>query len=225
MLLFTIHCSLFTISCTQDAYDKGEGKYSRLTGDFVEAYTNGQKQIERVITDDGSILTLSDAVAPKWAKVPDSLYRCILYYNKVKIEYGEETVDLVSISQVPCPKITPLRKLDKAMKTDPVKFESAWVSKSGKYLNLSLYVLTGTADDDKASQTLAIVEDTLMVNPDSKRTSYLRLYHDQGGIPEYYSSSVYTSIPVHDMVADSVRISINTYQGEVVKTLKINPNN
>ena len=28
---------LFTSSCTQDAYDKGEGEYSLMRGDFAEA--------------------------------------------------------------------------------------------------------------------------------------------------------------------------------------------
>ena len=107
------------------------------------------------------------------------------------------------------------------MRTDPVKFESAWMSKSGKYINLSLYLMTGSTTDKDAVQHLAIVQDTVMVNPDQTRTAYLRLFHDQGGIPEYYSTHVYTSILTKEIDADSVSISINTYKTPVVKMFSL----
>ena len=104
------------------------------------------------------------------------------------------------------------------MKTDPVKFESAWLSKTGKYLNLSFYLMTGTTDDEKATQTLHVIQDTIMTHSDATRTCYLRLYHDQAGIPEYYSSQVYASILTSQIEADSVNLTINTYKGLVTKT-------
>ena len=220
-LLFTIHCSLFTISCTQDAYDKGEGKYSLMRGDFVEAHANGQKQIDFFLTDDGDRFTMKNTVSPKWVTTADSTYRCILYYNKVEEEPGKTFAEAISIGQVPCPRIIPLAELDKEMKTDPVRFESAWVSKSAKYLNLSLYVMTGTTDDEEASQKLSVVRDTLMTNPDNTRACHLRLFHDQGGIPEYYSSQVYVSIRLDSIDADSVIMNINTYKGKISKSFKI----
>ena len=208
-------------SCTQDAYEKGEGKYSLMRADFVEAYANGQKEIDRITTDDGDQYSVTKAFTTKWVTTADSTYRCILYYNKVEEGSGKYAVEPISIGQVPCPKITPSSELDKAMKTDPVKFESAWLSKTGKYLNLSLYLMTGTTNDEDAIQTLHVVQDTIMTNPDATRTSYLRLYHDQGGIPEYYSTQVYASILTSQIDADSVRISINTYKGKVTKSFFI----
>lgn len=224
--LIVVIISLFTflisyLSCTQDAYEKGEGKYSLLRADFVEARSNALKQIDRITTDDGEQLSASKPFTAKLVVTPDSVYRCILYYNKVLDEKGQYVFEPVSIGEVPCPKIIPLSELDKEMKTDPVKFESAWLSKTGKYLNLSLYLMTGTADDEDATQTLHVIQDTIMTNPDATRTSYLRLYHDQGGIPEYYSSQVYTSILTKQIDADSVRISINTYKGLVTKTFSL----
>jgi hypothetical protein len=139
----------------------------------------------------------------------------------VKEDNGKYVADVVSAGQVPCPLITPLSKLETSMRTDPVKFESAWMSKSGKYINLSLYLMTGSTTDKDAVQHLAIVQDTVMVNPDQTRTAYLRLYHDQGGIPEYYSTQVYTSILTKEIDADSVRISINTYKSPVVKMFSL----
>ena len=205
-------------SCTQDAYEKGEGEYSLMRADFIEAHANGQKEIDRITTDDGDQYSVTKTFTTKWVTTADSTYRCILYYNKVEEGSGKYSVEPISIGQVPCPKITPLAELEKPMKTDPVKFESAWLSKTGKYLNLSLYLMTGTTDDDDASQTLHVVQDIIMTNPDATRTSHLRLYHDQGGIPEYYSTQVYASILTSQIDVDSVSLTINTYKGLVTKT-------
>jgi hypothetical protein len=221
LILFTIHYSLFIASCTQDNYDKGEGKYSLMRADFVEAHANAEKQIDAITTDDGDQLSASKPFTAKLVVTPDSVYRCILYYNKVRDEKGQYIFEPFSIGEVPCPKITPLSQLGKVMKIDPVKFESVWLSKTGKYLNLSLYLMTGTMDNDKAMQTLHIVQDTIMTNPDATRTSHLRLYHDQGGFPEYYSTQVYASILTSQIDADSVRISINTYKGSVTKSFSL----
>ena len=221
-LFFTLHSSLLTLSCTQDAYDKGEGKYSLMRADFVEANSNAQKEIDRITTDDGDILSASKPFKVKFVNTPDSVYRCVLYYNKVKDEKSQDVFEPISIGQVACPKIVTLAELDKEMKTDPVKFESAWMSKSGKYINMSLYLMTGTSDDEEAKHTLRIVQDTIVTNPDATRTSFLRLYHDQGGVPEYYSTQVYLSIITPEIPADSVRIQIPTYKGTVEKAFQIN---
>ncbi|MBR0180826.1 MAG: hypothetical protein IJQ04_04080 [Prevotella sp.] len=220
-LFFTLHSSLLTLSCTQDAYDKGEGKYSLMRADFVEANSNAQKEIDRITTDDGDILSASKPFKVKFVNTPDSVYRCVLYYNKVKDEKSQDVFEPISIGQVACPKIVTLAELDKEMKTDPVKFESAWMSKSGKYINMSLYLMTGTSDDEEAKHTLRIVQDTIVTNPDATRTSFLRIYHDQGGVPEYYSTQVYLSIITPEISADSVRIIIPTYKGNVEKTFQI----
>ena len=205
-------------SCTQDAYEKGEGKYSLMRADFVEARANAQKEIDQIITDEGEQLPASKPFTAKLVVTPDSVYRCVLYYNKVRGEKGQDVFEPISIGSVPCPKITPISELNKEMKTDPVKFESAWLSKTGKYLNLSFYLMTGTTDDEKATQTLHVIQDTIMTHSDATRTCYLRLYHDQAGIPEYYSSQVYASILTSQIEADSVNLTINTYKGLVTKT-------
>jgi hypothetical protein len=208
--------------CTQDAYDKGEGRYSLMRADFVEANSNAQKEIERITTDDGDILSASKPFKAKFVNTPDSVYRCVLYYNKVKDGNSQDVFEPISIGQVACPKIIPLAELDKEMKTDPVKFESAWMSKSGKYINLSLYLMTGSSEDEEAKHTLRIVQDTIVTNPDATRTSYLRIYHDQGGVPEYYSTQVYLSIITPGIPADSVRIQIPTYKGMTEKSFSLN---
>jgi hypothetical protein len=111
--------------------------------------------------------------------------------------------------------------MEMPMKTDPVKFESAWLSKSGRYLNLSFSLMTGTADDNEAIHLLRVVQDEVTEHPDGTKTSHLRLYHNQAGVPEYYSVKVYASILTSQIPTDSACISINTYKGMVAKTFKL----
>ena len=107
------------------------------------------------------------------------------------------------------------------VKTDPLTLESIWISKNKRYLNASVYLKVGSTDDEEAIHKMGVVCDTIMAHADSTRTLHLRLYHDQGGVPEYYSQRTYFSLPLSELHADSIRFSINTYKGEVVKTLKI----
>ena len=212
LVIITVNCQLSTlISCTQDAYEKGEGEYSLLRGDFAEAVVNSNKQVAKIITDDGDEMLVTSPYTAKWIAKADTTYRCMLYYNKV-----DGKAEVVSMGQVPCAAIVPLSKFEKELKTDPVKFESTWMSKTGRYLNLSIQVKSGVTDDTTAVQSLAIVSDTLITHSDGKQIRNLILHHDQGNVPEYYSTQVYVSIPTNRIDADSVRISINSYDGEVV---------
>lgn len=205
IVIITVLCS-----CSKDAYEKGEGKYSLMRGDFAEAIVNSSKQVTGIITDDGDEFTLTAPYTAKWVTTADTTYRCMLYYNKMA-----DKAEVLSMGQVPCVGITPLSKFDHRLVTDPVKFESTWMSKSGRYLNLSLLLKTGVTDDSTAVQNLAIVSDTVITHPDNKRIRHLILHHDQANVPEYYSTPVYISIPTQRIDADSVRISINSYSGEV----------
>ena len=205
IVIITVLCS-----CSKDAYEKGEGKYSLMRGDFAEAIVNSSKQVTGIITDDGDEFTLTAPYTAKWVTTADTTYRCMLYYNKMA-----DKAEVLSMGQVPCVGIAPLSKFDHRLVTDPVKFESTWMSKSGRYLNLSLLLKTGVTDDSTAVQNLAIVSDTVITHPDNKRIRHLILHHDQANVPEYYSTPVYISIPTQRIDADSVRISINSYSGEV----------
>ena len=213
--------SFLVTSCTQDGYDKGEGQYSYLRGDFVEAYIGADKNMVSLMTDEGETLPLSQPYTAKWITRSDTVYRCMLYYNKVRDSKGQDMAEAISVGEVPCPVIIPLSKLEVEMKTDPVKFESAWMSKTGKYINLSFALKTGTTEDEEAIHSLRVVQDTILTNPDGTSTSYLRLYHDQGGVPDYYSTQVYASLITSEILADSACISINTYKGIITKAFQI----
>ena len=219
--LFTLLPFSLFISCTQDAYEKGEGAYSLMRGDFAEANVNSNREVTSITTDDGEILPLTTLATAQWISRPDTIYRCMLYYNKVKAADGKLAAEVVSLGRVPCLYVKPLTSFEKTYKDDPVKFESIWNSKSGKYLNLHLQLKTGYTEDSTAVQKLDIVTDSLISYPSGRRTLSLLLYHDQGNVPEYYSTQAYVSIPTTALAVDSIRLNINTYSGPVIKTLPI----
>ena len=199
-------------SCTTDSYEKGDGKYSLMQGDFVEAKVNAQRQIVFFSTDDGDEFDLSEPYTDKWIKTADTLYRCMLYYNKVENKKAE----LVSIGEVPCPRILTLAEFKKDLRTDPVKFESMWLSKSGKYLNLYLQLKTGVTDDTTAIQQLAFISDTLIVNPNQTTIRHITLHHDQNKVPEYYSTKAYVSLLTDSIAAEPHALKLNRIRTKVL---------
>ena len=219
--LFTLLPFSLFISCTQDAYEKGEGDYSLMRGDFAEANVNSNREITSIITDEGEILPLTTLQTAQWISRPDTIYRCMLYYNKVKGSDGKPAAEVISLGKVLCLYIKPLTIFEKTYKDDPVKFESLWRSKSGKYLNLHLQLKTGYTEDSTAVQKLDVVSDTLITYPGGQRTLSVLLYHDQANVPEYYSTQAYVSIPTTDLTVDSIRLYLNTYSGPVIKTLPV----
>lgn len=222
--LVVILCAVCAVcivgGCTQDAYDKGEGEYSMLRGDFAEAFVGSDKKVVSVTTDDGDRLPLAIPFSASWITKADTAYRCMLYYNKVKSTDGAHQAEVVSMSSVPCPVLKSRSEMN-PVKTDPVKFESLWLSKTRKYVNLRLLLKTGMTDDSTAVQRLALVSDTVLAYADGTRTRCLRLHHDQNRVPEYYSTQVYISIPTDSIAADTVSFTINTYDGPVVKVLPL----
>ncbi len=209
----------FTLFCFKDEnYDSGDGKYSYIKADFVEAHTISAKEINYVKTDDGDSLVLSPHVSADWAAKSDSDYRALLYYyNNV----DNNTTTAYSISRVPVVAYHPLSDF-KEIHTDPVNFESAWVSTNSKYLNIGFYVKTGQQDASTNSQTISIINDGLVSKSDGTHELCLRMYHDQNGVPEYYSTKGYISIPIANLPKGYIiHLSINTYNGMITKDFTI----
>lgn len=194
-----------------------------MRGDFAEMHIDSDKKANAITTDDGDLLPLKELYSSQWISTADTTYRCILYYNKVKGTDGKMSAEIISAGQVPCVQVKPLKKFEGEVHTDPVKFESIWMSKTGKYLNLSLQLMIGQTDDTTAIHQLGLLSDTLIVNPNGKRTLHVFLNHNQGKVPEYYSTQVYMSVQASTLDADSVSFKINTYSGIVEKTLSITP--
>ncbi len=203
-------------ACQSDSYETGQGPYSLMQADFVEAHTSALGLMDRVETDESHVFSLAQPQEVKWATTPDSLYRALLYYEKA----NDSVARTVSISQVPTLHPKQL-KPEETLCTDPVKFESMWISANGKYLNLGLYLKNGSIQGDSLHHTVGMIRESETTDVDGKRTVSLRLYHDQGGVPEYYSSRYYVSVPCKEIDADSVVVTINTYNGAVERRFSL----
>ena len=209
--------SVFSISCTQESYESGTGKYSLMRAEFVDAHTNGEGKIFSVMTDEGDSLLLTAPAERTWAAKADTTFRCLLYYNKVG-----NNAELISISSVPAPPIRETADLKEGLKSDPVKFVSSWTSTNRRYLNLELVLMTGSTDEDTALQKIGCVCDSVSTAADGSHHVWLSLYHDQGGVPEYYSANVYMSImtsrlPIAVKEGDQVSVVIPTYSGKITR--------
>jgi len=54
--------------------------------------TNSDKKAFSITTDDGDEFPLKEQFSSQWIDTPDTTYRCILYYNKVKAADGSRTL-------------------------------------------------------------------------------------------------------------------------------------
>ena len=215
-------------ACTSEAYDSGDGTNSYLTADLVLLRTAPDKSVRSAQLDDGRELRLSNPFAKDWIERPDTVYRALLYYDKTIIN-GSANANSVSavrarsVRPVPVLRISAAADVDN-LRTDPVGFESMWLSKNGSYLNLSLLLKSGKAEGDTSLHTLGVVSNGTTTDADGHRTLHLTLYHDQGGVPEYYTVQQYVSIPSPLLKdADTVELTLNTYNGKkVVKVVVSN---
>lgn len=212
-------------ACTSEAYDSGDGTNSYLTADLVLLRTAPDKSVRSVQLDDGLELRLSNPFAKDWIERPDTVYRALLYYDQMSVRSdaavgtNPNSIPVVrarSVLPVPVLRISAAADVDNIL-TDPVGFESMWVSKNGSYLNLSLLLKSGKADGDTSLHTLGVVSNGTTTDADGHRTLHLTLYHDQGSVPEYYTVQQYVSIPSPLLKdADTVELTLNTYNGKKV---------
>ena len=188
--LFTfLPLSLF-ISCTHDSYEAGDGSYSYLRADFAELKTTSAKLVPEATTDDNERLAFNNPLTVSWAEKGDTTYRALLYYNKV------ETGSPEPISAFAVPVLRPN------------------TLKDGETLLLK----TGVEEGLDARQTIGIVINDVTEQGDGTHHYDLVFYHHQNGVPEYYTSRVYSSIPTSFFKAgDTATLTIHTYQGTVVK--------
>lgn len=221
--MFKVQCllaiALLLAACTSETYDSGDGKYSMMRADFVETRTNDAGELYCAITDDGDSLVLSPKRTAKWAATPDSLYRALLYYNVP--EAGIE-VGAISLTSVPTPSVR-MKDDVKEQQTDPVIFNSAWMSREGRYINLGLSVKTGVAEGVDEKQSIGLMCNEITTDSEGHRHYSLTLLHAQNGVPEYYSAELFLSIasyrlPVKPAKGDTLTITINTYKGKTEKT-------
>ena len=214
LMMLTIALS----SCETDSYEKGEGRYSLLQADFANLTVDNEKRGVSFVTDEGESYLLSNPLKTSWIETADTVYRTYLYYNKE--DNGK--ADIKSIGILPT-LIARDAKDFKRQPQDPLGVESSWLTRDSKYINMGLLLKNGRDDNGKEGiHSLALALDEVRQNDDQTHTAYYRLLHEQGEAPEYYTNRRYVCIllPTEER-PDSVCLTVNTYDGVVVKKFKL----
>lgn len=230
-------------SCTTEQYDSGDGKWSYLRSDFAEVCTDAQSRMSSFTTDEQLSLQVEGTPKVSWMTTPDSTYRALVYYaapgsssasgpsssSSSSASFTERSaqnlasapVKVFTVNNVLCPKIKRLQTLA-PLKTDPVSFVALWLSANRKYVNITFDVKTGSSGSDADGQSIGAVLTDMTRNADGTMTAHITFCHDQGNVPQYYSSRQYASLAVAQMQdADSASIVIDSYKGKVVKTISL----
>lgn len=206
----------FSTSCSNTSYEEGDSKLSYLRTDFADATTDSQGRLSAATTDDGVSLTFTRPMQTSWSNAADSLCRVLLNYNMYANGADSNVVKPLAAKIVYT--LQPAKpSVQTQAATDPVSLVSAWKSKNGNYINLRLGLKTGKASGDDQRQSIGLALDSTVTSYGS--TTYcLRFLHSQGGVPEYYTTDAYVSIPIKQMTTGSkVRLSLNTYNGWVTR--------
>lgn len=223
-------CACLTVclslpSCTSEDYETGDGDLSYLRAEFGEVYTNADTNIFSASLDNSLAITFHNPVKASWQAKADTLYRALLYFDKKDIEKGTSPYSIVRI-----PVVTPMTEDDvkkekdpeKAMRKDPLTYESGWISENRKYLNIGVLIKTGVADEKETAQTVGAFIEEDDTTPEGLRHTTLYFLHNQNNIPQYYSSRNYCSISLKGYKkGDVITIKFNTYNGEIVKDFEI----
>lgn len=206
----------FSTSCSNTSYEEGDSKLSYLRTDFADATTDSQGRLSAATTDDGVSLTFTRPMQTSWSNAADSLCRVLLNYNMYANGADSNVVEPLAAKIVYT--LQPAKpSVQTQAATDPVSLVSAWKSKSGNYVNMRLGLKTGKASGDDQRQSIGLALDST-VTSDGSTTYCLRFLHSQGGVPEYYTTDAYVSIPIKQMTTGSkVRLSLNTYNGWVTR--------
>ena len=206
----------FSTSCSNTSYEEGDSKLSYLRTDLADATTDSQGRLSAATTDDGVSLTFTRPMQTSWSNAADSLCRVLLNYNMYANGSDSNVVEPLAAKIVYT--LQPAKpSVQTQAATDPVSLVSAWKSKNGNYINLRLGLKTGKASGDDQRQSIGLALDST-VTSDCSTTYCLRFLHSQGGVPEYYTTDAYVSIPIKQMTTGSkVRLSLNTYNGWVTR--------
>lgn len=204
--------ALCLTSCDYDINDSESSEYQLLSADIVDVPIAKNGLAFQAIKDDDSRLYFSSPVAVSDYKDKEFI-RCLLYYNKVN---GESSIiDFVRGEQIPLLKpLTAKEAEEKEDKRDPLEILSSWRSANGKYLNIDLQTKDG-ADTygSKKEHKLFVVMDSIHTSSTGRNIFY-HIIHDQNGIPAYYSTTTYASIPLTDVSPnDTMTLKYNSWSG------------
>jgi len=203
-------------ACGVDDTGTGTGKYSLMRADFVDAHVNSSSMVDYVITDDNDSLPASIPFTTKSITKANTFYRALFYYNKVA-NGADSVAEPLSLNMVGVAVPIPSSIISKdSVFSDPIYFQSGWIAKNKRYLNIYLNKLTGEVNGTESNQYFGIIEDSVRTSTSGIRCIYLRLSHHQNNVPEYYTSRVYISVPLtyYRRIlsdGDSIFLRTNTY--------------
>lgn len=201
---------LLVTACHIGAYDTGDTRYSYLCADFVEVYTNSEGAVNMAVTDDGDSLVLAPPLKTVWTTRPDTLYRALLYYNKGEADSAQSPTasHALPVTGIGAVQVYVLRPLANASAVsghnDAVGFQSCWMSTNKKYVNVALVLKSGQTNQPDSRHVLGLIRDSMVTSSQGHRTFFYRIYHQQNGVPAYYSNTVYVSIPTSNFQSGDV---------------------
>ena len=200
-------------SCTVEPYESGDTSLSYLMAEMVDMHVVG-REIKSIVTDSDERLAVSSSyLLPEKMEHRDTTYRMMLYYNKE----GNKPIELKSLKRAYVVKSSD-KQSSLTLRDDPVKLISAWKAQNSSYINLSLGLMVGNDDNEDAVHKVGLVVNSVETMADGSKTFYLTLHHDQDSIPEYYTQTVYISVPLKEYSAgDRICIRMNTYSGWIEK--------
>ena len=196
-----------TTACGGDDYH-----YPDILQDYMTAHSGADGRLQTVLTDDGTLYDVLNAVtAPD--ETPDTTLRIVANYACEEDGVGGQGVRLYAAQTTVSPLPLPADRFEDGIKTDPASVLSIWMGLD--YLNIVLEVKAGGGD-----HTFHFVEDEVRWDETAARREVcLSLYHDAGDDPQYYTRCAYLSIPLAQYATDdaaslSVRFSLLNYEGE-----------
>ena len=200
-------------SCTVEPYETGDTSLSYLMAEMVDMHVVG-REIKSIVTDSDERLAVSSSyLLPEKMEHRDTTYRMMLYYNKE----GNKPIELKSLRRAHVVKASD-KQSSLTIHDDPVKLISVWKAQNSSYINMSLGLMVGNVENEDAVHKVGLVVNSVETIADGSKTYYLTLHHDQDSIPEYYTQTVYLSVPLKEYSAgDRIYIRMNTYSGWIEK--------
>ena len=201
------------VSCTVEPYETGDTSLSYLMAEMVDMHVVG-REIKSIVTDSDERLAVSSSyLLPEKMEHRDTTYRMMLYYNKE----GNKPIELKSLRRAHVVKASD-KQSSLTIHDDPVKLISVWKAQNSSYINMSLGLMVGNVENEDAVHKVGLVVNSVETIADGSKTYYLTLHHDQDSIPEYYTQTVYISVPLKEYSAgDRICIRMNTYSGWIEK--------
>jgi hypothetical protein len=164
-------------SCNQE----DDYVYPPVVLEFITVQSNGEGSVNRLITDQGETLTVTENLT-EWHLAANESQRMVGYYER-----NGETAIIYSLSKVIATPPKPASEFEEIL-TDPADVQSVWLGY--RYLNMILLI---KAQEEKHS--FGFIENSVGELAD-KCVINLLLYHDSGNDFGAYTKRAYLSIPL-----------------------------